>query len=91
MHPARTGASHLAPSPSAISRYARLVITRQATAQHWYDRGHVLYVLEGELDTELRDMRNSSYCRGMSYYISDDNDALHRSSMQTGIKQFIVD
>ena len=27
-------------------------------ADHWCDRGHVLYVLEGELDTELRDGRS---------------------------------
>ena len=26
-------------------------------ADHWCDRGHVLYVLQGELDTELRDGR----------------------------------
>ena len=26
-------------------------------ADHWCDRGHILYVLQGELDTELRDGR----------------------------------
>lgn len=26
-------------------------------ADHWCDRGHVLFVMEGELDTELRDGR----------------------------------
>ena len=25
-------------------------------ADHWCDRGHVLYVVEGELDTELREV-----------------------------------
>jgi quercetin dioxygenase-like cupin family protein len=26
-------------------------------ADHWCDRGHMFYVVEGELDTELRDGR----------------------------------
>ena len=30
-------------------------------ADHWCDRGHVLYVLEGELDTELRDGMNQAH------------------------------
>jgi quercetin dioxygenase-like cupin family protein len=59
-------------------------------ADHWCDRGHVLYVLEGELDTELRDGRSFKLLPGMSYQVSDHGDA-HRSSTQTGAKLFIVD
>ena len=33
-------------------------------ADHWCDRGHVLYVLEGELDTELRDGRTFKLAAG---------------------------
>ena len=29
-------------------------------ADHWCDRGHILYVVEGELDTELKDGRKFS-------------------------------
>ena len=60
-------------------------------ADHWCDRGHVLYVLEGELDTELRDGRKFTLKPGMSYQVSDHGDAAHRSSTQTGAKLFIVD
>ena len=35
-------------------------------ADHWCDRGHVLYVAEGELDTELRDGRTFKLLPGMS-------------------------
>jgi hypothetical protein len=38
-------------------------------ADHWCDRGHVLYVLEGELETELRDGRKFTLKPGMSYRI----------------------
>ena len=60
-------------------------------ANHWCDRGHVLYVLEGELDTELRDGRTFKLTAGMSYQVSDFGDAAHRSSTRTGAKLFIVD
>ena len=60
-------------------------------ADHWCDRGHVLYVVEGELDTELRDGRTFKLTPGMSYQVSDHGDAAHRSSTRTGAKLFIVD
>ena len=60
-------------------------------ADHWCDRGHVLYVLEGELETELRDGRRFTLKPGMSYQVSDFGDAAHRSSTKTGAKLFIVD
>jgi len=60
-------------------------------ADHWCDRGHVLYVLEGELHTELRDGRTFKLRAGMSYQVSDFGDAAHRSATRTGAKLFIVD
>ncbi|MCC8962377.1 DHCW motif cupin fold protein [Bradyrhizobium sp. Pear76] len=60
-------------------------------ADHWCDRGHVLYVIKGELDTELRDGRKFTLKPGMSYQVSDFGDAAHRSSTATGATLFIVD
>ncbi|HEU0069806.1 MAG TPA: DHCW motif cupin fold protein [Alphaproteobacteria bacterium] len=60
-------------------------------ADHWCDRGHVLYVLDGELETELRDGRRFTLKAGMSYQVSDFGDAAHRSSTRGGAKLFIVD
>jgi len=60
-------------------------------ADHWCDRGHVLYVLEGELVSELKDGRSFTLKPGMSYQVSDHGDAAHRSSTRTGARLFIVD
>lgn len=60
-------------------------------ADHWCDRGHVLYVIEGELDTELRDGRTFTLRPGTSYQVSDHGNSAHRSSTRTGAKLFIVD
>ena len=40
-------------------------------ADHWCDRGHILYVLEGELTSELKDGRSVVMTPGMSYQVSD--------------------
>ena len=60
-------------------------------ADHWCDRGHVLFVLEGELVTELKDGRRFTLKAGQSYQVSDFGDAAHRSSTVSGAKLFIVD
>jgi len=60
-------------------------------ADHWCDRGHVLFVVEGELETELSDGRRFVLKPGMSYQVSDHGDAAHRSATRTGAKLFIVD
>ena len=60
-------------------------------ADHWCDRGHVLYVLEGELQSQLKDGRTFTLTPGMSYQVSDFGDAPHRSFTVTGAKLFIVD
>jgi quercetin dioxygenase-like cupin family protein len=59
-------------------------------ADHWCRRGHVLLVLEGELETELNDGRTFTLSAGMSYQVANDAEA-HRSGTQAGAKLFIVD
>lgn len=60
-------------------------------ADHWCDRGHVLFVLHGELNTELKDGRTFVLKAGHSYQVSDFGDAAHRSSTKDGATLFIVD
>ncbi len=59
-------------------------------ADHWCKRGHVLFVMEGELITELEDGRIFTLTSGMSYEVQHDGEA-HRSSTKTGAKLFVVD
>ena len=60
-------------------------------ADHWCDRGHLLYVIEGVLDTELQDGRNFRLTAGMSYQVSSFGDSPHRSVTESGAKLLIVD
>lgn len=59
-------------------------------ADHWCVKGHILFVLEGELVTELEDGRVFTLTAGQSYQVADNAEP-HRSSTQAGAKLFIVD
>ena len=52
--------------------------------------GVVLFVMEGELITELGDGRIFTLKPGMNYEVQHDGEA-HRSSTKTGVKLFVVD
>ena len=59
-------------------------------ADHWCDKGHILFCIEGELNTELKDGRTFTLTAGMTYQVAD-NTISHLSSTKTGAKLFIVD
>ncbi len=59
-------------------------------ADHWCSKGHILLVLEGELETELADGRKYTLKPGMSYQVADGAEP-HRSSTKNGARLFIVD
>jgi quercetin dioxygenase-like cupin family protein len=59
-------------------------------ADHWCSKGHILFCLEGELHTELRDGRQFVLRPGMSYQVADGAEP-HRSSTAVGARLFVVD
>lgn len=59
-------------------------------ADHWCEKGHILYCLEGELISEMKDGSEYVLKAGMSYQVSDDLSS-HRSRTEKGAKLFIVD
>ena len=90
-HPGETGQASWRTVMLGDVRIRRVDYTAGYRADHWCDRGHVLYVLDGELDTELKDGRTFKLTAGMSYRVSDFGDPAHRSSTATGAQLFIVD
>lgn len=90
-HPGETGMALWRTFSAGDLRVRMVEYTPGYLADHWCDRGHVLMVLEGELETELRDGRTFKLTAGMSYQVSDFGDAAHRSSTRAGCRLFIVD
>ena len=59
-------------------------------ADHWCSKGHILFCLEGNMTTQLKDGRVIELRKGMSYQVEDDN-YLHSSYTKNGAVLFIVD
>jgi quercetin dioxygenase-like cupin family protein len=60
------------------------------SADHWCQKGHIIYCIEGKMITELEDGRSFVLKQGMSYHVSD-NASSHKSITATGAKLFIID
>ena len=59
-------------------------------ADHWCQKGHILFCVDGELATDLADGRSFTLTPGMSYQVADGGDA-HQSRTAKGARLFIVD
>jgi len=59
-------------------------------ADHWCQKGHIVYCLEGEVVNELKDGTRSILTPGISYVVSDDLSS-HRSASAKGVKLLIID
>ncbi|MHB8632380.1 MAG: DHCW motif cupin fold protein [Thermoplasmatota archaeon] len=59
-------------------------------ADHWCSKGHILFCVAGELETELVDGRRFVLKPGMSYQVADGAEP-HRSRTSVGAKLFVVD
>lgn len=60
-------------------------------ADHWCSKGHILLVLDGELQTELEDGRHFVLTAGQSYQVADGAEPHRSSTGAEGAKLFIVD
>jgi quercetin dioxygenase-like cupin family protein len=59
-------------------------------ADHWCSKGHIIFCIDGEMTTDLKDGRSFKLSAGMSYQVADE-DGSHRSHTETGARLFIVD
>ena len=60
-------------------------------ADHWCNKGHIVYVISGSLVIEHEDETRTALCTGRSWYAPDDTRSPHRVLCETGATIFIVD
>lgn len=59
-------------------------------ADHWCRKGHIIFCVEGTMETELQDGSNHLLRKGMMYTVGD-NSGEHRTFSRDGCVIFIVD
>lgn len=89
-HKGETGMAHWRTRHFGDIRVRLVEYSAGYLADHWCEKGHILFCLSGELHTELADGRTYTLKPGMSYQVADKAEA-HRSSTPTGARLFVVD
>jgi hypothetical protein len=59
-------------------------------ADHWCQKGHIVYCLEGEVINELETGERTILKKGMGYVVSDGLSS-HRSNSKEKVKLLIID
>ena len=89
-HPGETGVACWRTIETGNVRVRMIEYSPGYVADHWCSRGHVLLVLSGELDTDLKDGRSFTLRPGQSYQVADGEEP-HRSRTAGGATLFVVD
>ncbi len=90
-HKGETGTSFWRTFEAGNLRVRMIEYSPGYKADHWCARGHVLLVLEGELNIELKDGQKFKITPGMSFQAADDEENPHLALTEVGAKVFIVD
>ena len=90
-HPGETGSATWRTRNFSNIRVRIVEYSPHYLADHWCQKGHVLYCLDGELTTELADGRTFVLKPGMSYQVADGAEPHRSSTGAAGARLFIVD
>ena len=89
-HKGETGTSFWQTIEIGNLRIRMVEYSKGYLADHWCKKGHIVYCLEGEFTTELKDGEKIALTKGMSYVVSDELSS-HRSTSGEGVKLLIID
>ena len=90
VHPGETGTAYWKTLQFGGLRIRMVEYSANYKADHWCEKGHVIYCIDGEMETELSTGEIFLLTKGMTYKVSD-NLSSHRSSSKEGVKLLIVD
>lgn len=60
-------------------------------ADHYCKKGHVIYVIEGEMEIYFENDEKFSVSTGQTVFLGDDPEFGHCTFTEKGIKYFIID
>ena len=89
-HAGTTGVAHWRTRQLGDVRLRMMEYSPGYEADHWCSKGHFMLCIEGELETELADVRRYTLTPGMSYHVADGVEP-HRSRTRAGAKLYCVD
>ena len=89
-HPGITGKANWRTMQFDGLRVRYVEYSENYEADHWCEKGHIVYCIKGEVINELKDGTRSLLKEGMSYIVSDDLSS-HKSTTKNGVHLLIID
>jgi hypothetical protein len=89
-HPGTTGMSIWNTMQMDGLRIRRVIYEPGYLADHWCQKGHIVFVIRGSVINELEVGEKTLLTEGMGYVVSDDMSS-HRSFSEHGAELLIVD
>ena len=89
-HPGETGSATWRTIQVGTTRIRQVEYSPNYLADHWCEKGHLLFVMEGEILSEVQGGETVSLTKGMSYQVSDGLSS-HRSYSKNGATLLIID
>lgn len=90
IHPGVTGVAYWQTLQFGELRIRMVEYSENYLADHWCEKGHIVYCIDGEMVSELSTGEKYTLTKGMTYQVSDDLSS-HRSYSKQGVKLLIVD
>jgi hypothetical protein len=89
-HPGEDGVAHYQTLQYGELRIRKVRYSAGYRANHWCTKGHLLFLMKGDLRSELSDGRVFHLKPGMSYQVSNGVSS-HRSTSVHGAELVIID
>ena len=89
-YPGETGVAYWQTIQFGGLRIRLVEYTKGYLANHWCQKGHIVYCLEGAFTTELSTGDQFNLSQGSTYVVSDELSS-HRSITKNGVKLLIID
>jgi quercetin dioxygenase-like cupin family protein len=89
-HPGESGTAYWQTLQLGGLRIRKVTYSKNYTADHWCQKGHIVHCIEGEFISELENGQKFILSKGMTYVVSD-NASSHRSITTQEIELLIID
>jgi quercetin dioxygenase-like cupin family protein len=89
-HPGESGTAYWQTLQLGGLRIRKVTYSKNYTADHWCQKGHIVHCIEGEFISELENGQKIILSKGMTYVVSD-NASSHRSITTQGVELLIID
>jgi hypothetical protein len=89
-HPGETGKAYWQTVQYPGLRIRLVEYSSGYLADHWCEKGHIIYCIGGEFVSELKGGGEFRLTEGMMYVVTDDMSS-HRSRATKGVKLLIID